>query len=365
MKSSFTTYWRGVASGNDTNLLGHLLKALTLPLCLPYSLAQRLRAGLYRIGILQTKRLPRPVISIGNITVGGTGKTPVTAYIARRLLEQGFLVAVLSRGYGGALEGQNVVVSDGATVMLSARECGDEPFLLASTLPGLMVVIGTDRHAAGLLAMKQLSPDIFLLDDGFQHLGLHRDLNILLLDCIRPFGNGWVLPAGLLREPKGAAKRADLIIQTRCPESIFTAPSVPGKLFCNASHQLANYIPLTGGQLLPLARLRGKRLFAFAGIAEPQAFFDGLREYGLNLVATTPFPDHVTYDDKFINTVTETFHTSSADYAITTEKDGVKLTALPHELAAKTMLAQLKLTIADPTPLENSLRNLLQKQLYL
>ena len=158
------------------------------------------------------------MVSIGNITVGGTGKTPVTAYIARFLLAQGYRVAVLSRGYGGSLEGQTCVVSDGLTIMLSAVECGDEPYLLASTVPGLMVVIGTDRYAAGQLAIEQLAPDIFLLDDGFQHLRLHRDLNILLQDFSRPFGNGLTLPAGILREPSSAASRADLVIFTRAPK---------------------------------------------------------------------------------------------------------------------------------------------------
>lgn len=199
MNGSCHAYWRGLASGSRTGRVDTLVLLFLTPWALLYSLAQRLRAELYRSGIVKTHRLPRPVVSIGNITVGGTGKTPVTAYIARFLMAQGYRVAVLSRGYGGSLEGQTCVVSDGATIMLSARECGDEPYLLASTVPGLMVVIGTDRYTAGQVAMQQLSPDIFLLDDGFQHLRLHRDLNILLLDYSRPFGNGWTLPAGILR----------------------------------------------------------------------------------------------------------------------------------------------------------------------
>jgi tetraacyldisaccharide 4'-kinase len=146
---------------------------------------------LYRIGILETRKLPRLVISIGNIAVGGTGKTPVTAHLARLIMAQGLKVAVLSRGYGGTLEGQTAIVSDGREITLSADQCGDEPFLLAKSVPGLAVVIGSDRYAAGQLALKGFDTDIFLLDDGFQHLRLHRDLNILLLDCSRPFGNGW------------------------------------------------------------------------------------------------------------------------------------------------------------------------------
>ncbi|MEI7815964.1 MAG: tetraacyldisaccharide 4'-kinase [Desulfuromonadales bacterium] len=361
MKSSGTRYWRGIANGTHTGIIVRLLLVLLAPLSLLYTFIQQLRAGFFRNGVLKIKRLPRPVVSVGNVTVGGTGKTPVTAYIARLLLEQGRRVAVISRGYGGSLEGQNVIVSDGTTIMVSASECGDEPFLLASTVPGLMVVIGTDRHAAGMLAMEQLSPEVFLLDDGFQHLRLHRDLNILLLDYTHPFGNGWTLPSGLLREPKAAAKRADLIIQTRCPSDSASAPPVYGIPFCNARHELYDCIPLSGGESFPLGIMQGQKLLAFAGIADPQAFFDGLQEEGLNIVSTIALPDHVSYDSKLSNSIVEAFHSSHADYAITTEKDGVKLKRLSQAFMGKTLLARLNLTIINPTPLKALLLNLLHK----
>lgn len=361
MKAGLAAYWRTLATGTRADVLARLVQLLLVPPSLVYSLLQRLRAGLYRVGLLRSRRLPRPVISIGNITVGGTGKTPATAYIARLLLAQGLRVAVLSRGYGGSREGQTVVVSNGSEMFLSAEECGDEPFLLASTIPGLMVVIGSDRHAAGLLAMERLMPDVFLLDDGFQHLRLQRDLNILLLDYARPFGNGWCLPAGLLREPKCAAHRADLVILTRCPDGATAAAVVPDRPHCCARHLLGTTLPLAGGKTLRLDVLRGKKIVAFAGIAEPDAFFAGLRSHGLNLVATLSFPDHATYDDDTLHAIADTFRVSGADVALTTEKDGVKLTALPGELADKIRLARLELTMDDPTPLTILLRNLLQK----
>lgn len=361
MRASLATYWRGLASGTRKGLLDRLLLVLLIPLSLPYALLQHLRAVLYQTGSLRTKRLPRPVISIGNITVGGTGKTPVTACIARLLLAQGLKVAVLSRGYGGSREGQTAIVSDGEHVFLTAEECGDEPFLLATTVTGLMVVTGSDRHAAGLLAMERLAPDIFLLDDGFQHLRLHHDLNILLLDCSRPFANGWTLPAGLLREPKSAGARADLVIQTRCPEGITATAVIAGKPHCCARHRLADAIPLTGGEASPLESLRGRKIVAFAGIAEPQAFLDGLLARGLDLVATLCLPDHVIYDDARLNQIADLMHTTGADCALTTEKDGVKLKHLPAELAKKTLLIRLDLALDDPAPLMASLRNLLQK----
>lgn len=359
MKTSYSTYWRELANGSRTATVDQLLILLLAPFGLAYSLVQKLRAILYRVGILKTRRLPRPVISIGNITVGGTGKTPMTAYIARLLLERGYKVAVLSRGYGGSLEGQSVIVSDGVSVMLGPNECGDEPYLLASTVPGLMVVIGTDRYAAGCLAVQQLSPDLFLLDDGFQHLRLQRDLNILLLDSCRPFGNGWTLPAGLLREAATAARRADLIILTRCPEGATVTPLVSGKPAFAASHRLVDALPLTGGNPVPLTELQGPGFLAFAGIAQPDFFFSALRERGINVVATLPFPDHADYDQAVLDTISETLLSSGAEYAVTTEKDGVKLKQLPESVATVTYLARLDIVLDKPSELQALIRNLL------
>lgn len=361
MTSSFSAYWRDLANGRRGETGDKLLILILAPFALLYSFVQRLRAVFYKIGILKSRRLPRPVISIGNITVGGTGKTPVTSYIARLLLQQGYRVAVLSRGYGGSLEGQSIVVSDGATVMLSPRECGDEPYLLASTIPGLMVVIGTDRYAAGLLAMQQLAPDVFLLDDGFQHLRLQRDLNILLLDHSRPYGNGWTLPSGLLREPVSARQRANLIIHTRCPESASNTVSAAGIPNLNARHRIIDLLPLSGGDPTPLPCSTPLKALAFAGIAEPSAFFNELRSLGLDLVHTIRFPDHTSYADAEVSGIMDAMGHYGAKVAITTEKDGVKLKGLSHDIRCRIQLARLELVIDQPSPLMIALRNLLQK----
>jgi len=363
MNVSYHTYWRKLASGGRAEFIDKFLLLFLAPLAWLYSLALRLRAWLYLSGIFKTHRLPRPVVSIGNITVGGTGKTPVTAYIARFLLAQGYRVAVLSRGYGGSLEGQTCVVSDGVTVMQSARECGDEPFLLASTVPGLMVVIGTDRYAAGQLAIEQLSPDIFLLDDGFQHLRLGRDLNILLLDFSKPFGNGLTLPAGILREPVSAARRADLVIITRAPGgaaiSLYTG-AVPR---CISSHTIVDLLPLNGFTPVSFSNCLGRKVLAFAGIADPESFFAGLRAEGMNLVHRLNFPDHVVYNKERLNEIAEAMRTSGADILVTTEKDGVKLKGLTlsQEFASHVLLARLELTIDNPVQLKNMLIDLLQR----
>ena len=361
MNKSYHTYWRELASGSRTGPTDSLVLLFLSPFAWLYSLALRLRADLYRIGMLKTHRLTRPVVSIGNITVGGTGKTPVTAYIARFLLAQGYRVAVLSRGYGGSLEGQTCVVSDGASIMLSARECGDEPYLLASTVPGLMVVIGTDRYAAGQLAIQQLSPDIFLLDDGFQHLRLYRDLNILLLDFSRPFGNGWTLPAGILREPSSEVRRADLAIFTRAPEGATITTDTRGIPGCASCHTIVDLLQLGSQTPVPFSRCLGQKVLAFAGIADPDSFFVGLRAGGLNLVHTLTLPDHAVYDKEQCKEIAEAMRASGADLMVTTEKDGVKLKGFSKELMALTLLARLELTIENPELLKGLLTDLLQR----
>jgi len=348
-----------MASGSSLDAWSRFLRVCLVPVSLVYALVQCLRAGLYRTGILKTRKLPRPVISIGNIAVGGTGKTPVTAHIARLIMAQGLKVAVLSRGYGGTLEGQTAIVSDGQGIALSPEQCGDEPYLLARTLPGLIVVIGSDRYAAGLLAIKECSPDVFLLDDGFQHLRLHRDLNILLLDAVRPFGNGWTLPAGLMREPRHSVRRADLVVLTRCPEGGETVSPVPETACCRSRHTLADLIPLTGGPPLSFDMLQGSKIVAFCGIPEPQSFFDGLDRQGLAVSGSLSFSDHVVYNADRLAEVADLVRASGADYAITTEKDGVKLTSLPQSLAEKVLLARLVLTMDDAATLDGFLCNLL------
>jgi tetraacyldisaccharide 4'-kinase len=361
MNVSYHTYWRGIATGRRTVLLDTIVLLFLVPWAWGYALALQFRALLYQLGILKTERLPRPVVSIGNVTVGGTGKTPVAAYIARILLARGYKVAVLSRGYGGTLEGQTCVVSDGAAIMLSAGECGDEPYLLASTVPGLMVVIGTDRHAAGQMAMKQLAPDIFLLDDGFQHLRLHRDLNILLLDFAQPFGNGWTLPAGILREPSAAIKRADLVIFTRAPEGAINNRDMGRIPNCLSRHTIVDLLPLGSHTPVPFSRCLGHTVLAFAGIADPDSFFEGLRRQGLNLVQTISFPDHVFYNRERCDEIVDAVRTSGADFIVTTEKDGVKLKGLSQDCTARTLLARLELTIDNPAPLSGLLDTLLQR----
>jgi tetraacyldisaccharide 4'-kinase len=219
-----------------------------------------------------------------------------------------------------------------------------------------MVVIGPDRYRAGCLAMERLEPDIFILDDGFQHLRLKRDLDLLLLDCAKPFGNGRTFPAGRLREPAAAAGRADLVVFTRCnghePADEIDKP------WCAASHRLTAALPLAGGMPQAFLALQALRGIAFAGIAEPASFFESLEREGLHLTATLAFPDHCKYEEPEIAALCKLKESSRADYLITTEKDAVKLTSYRERLGT-VYAAGLELRFADAGPLEAALEKLL------
>jgi len=219
-----------------------------------------------------------------------------------------------------------------------------------------MVVIGVDRYRAGCLAMERLEPDIFILDDGFQHLRLKRDLNLLLLDCAIPFGNGRTLPAGRLREPAAAAGRADLVIFTRCNSHV--PPHVTDKPWCAAIHRLTGAHPVAGGEPQAFRVLHHLRGIAFAGIADPSSFFKSLQREGLHVAATLAFPDHCKYGEPEIEALIKLKEASRADYLITTGKDAVKIVAYRERLGT-IFAAGLELCFADAGPLTAALENLL------
>jgi len=279
--------------------------------------------------------------------------------IARELMARGKRVVVLTRGYGGSLEGETRIVSDGKSLLLSPAEAGDEPCLLATALPGLMVVMGSDRYRAGRLALKDLSPECFILDDGFQHQRLARDLDILLLDGAAPFANGWTLPAGFLREPPSASRRSDLIILTRCSGLKSSPDFLPENIpVCSSSHSLKGYIPLAGGETRPFSELEGRRIVAFCGIADPASFFDGIESGGIRLVATLAFPDHAAYGAREMEALGRLKQQSRADSFITTAKDAVKL--LPYVgIIGDCFVVQLELTMYDPEPLMAALNKVI------
>jgi tetraacyldisaccharide 4'-kinase len=352
-------YYTQLVAGERRQVADRLLLGLLKVCAALYAGVMRLRAAAYACGLLPVKRLPVTVISVGNITMGGTGKTPTVLLIARELMARGRRVTVLTRGYGGSLEGETRIVSDGNSLLLSPAEAGDEPCLLAASLPGLMVVMGADRYRAGCLALKELSADCFILDDGFQHQRLARNLDILLLDSEAPFGNGRTVPAGFLREPPSAAGRADLVILTRCADGATVSDCLPAAIpICRSSHFLTGYTPLAGGELRPFAELAGKRIVAFCGIANPAAFFDGIEASGVPLVSTLAFPDHTGYGTREIEALGRLKQQSRAGCLITTAKDAVKLQSYAG-IIGDCYVARLELTLHNPEPLTAALDEIL------
>ena len=295
-----------------------------------YGLGARMRRNLYAWGLLRTKKLPAPVVSVGNLTVGGTGKTPVVACLARLLQDRGQRVAVLSRGYGG--ENRHVTcISDGQRLYKKPPEVGEEPYWLARTLPGVAVYTGACRYAAGLAAWKEFHPDLFLLDDGFQHFQLHRDLDLVLLDAAAPFGNGQLLPRGPLREPPAALAAAQCLILTRFEPSRHQAQltairaAFPNHIVLTAAILPVGVTIYPGGRAEAPASLRHRALMAFAGLARPEVFAATLQDLGVEVKDFEAFPDHHTYNPEELDRLAAAARTLGAEGLVTTGKDWARL----------------------------------------
>ena len=327
------------------------------PLAALYRGVSAARAALYRGGARRVERLGRPVVSVGNLTVGGTGKTPVTAWLARELAAAGFAPAILSRGYGGEkpagyTRDRVLLVSDGVKIHLGPRWAGDEPYWLAWKLPGVPVLCHPERARAGRWAEKNLAADVFLLDDGFQHLALHRDFNLLLLDGEAPFGNGRVLPAGPLRESPRALARADAVLLTRCAET-------GGGPVAAEVRRCAGGIPVFTSEFAPTRLLRadgtpagalagfsGRRALACAGIARPEQFFRMLEGLGLTVAGRIAFADHQAYGANEAQRITAAGRAAGAEWVVTTEKDLVKMQDL--ELECPLLALEIELQLHQP-----------------
>jgi tetraacyldisaccharide 4'-kinase len=319
----------------ESRVLGTLLRGASLA----YGAAAWLKPFLYKKGIQRSRELPCAVISVGNLTVGGTGKTPMILYLARLVRAWGYRVGVISRGYRGRMERIGGTVSDGKGILASPQAAGDEPFMLAEALEGIPVLVGADRYRAGLRAMETFSPQVLLLDDGFQHIRLARDLDILLVDHHRPFGNGHLLPRGPLREPISAMCRAHVIIETRCPAgegpgTELTAAMkryTPGRpaFQTRPSAFIHRVIPgdtspfMEGGA--SLAGLSGKRVFAFSGIADNRGFHRSLSRLGCRLVGSARFPDHHWFRKSELTAAKRAALDAGAQLLVTTQKDAGRI----------------------------------------
>jgi tetraacyldisaccharide 4'-kinase len=293
------------------------------------------RDWLYALGVLKCRRLGCPVVSVGNLTVGGTGKTPAVELAVRTLIDLGHRPAVLSRGYGRRTHGIQIV-ADTASIRLDAEEGGDEPFLLARRLPGVPVVVGGNRYAVGRHAIARFGVSAIVLDDGFQHRTLAKDVEIVMARARGPWGNGRLLPGGPLREPLAALRRASLIVVTGASsaDDVAEVADAARRYAPRTPVLAARHVPTECWEVgtmkyQPVESLLGKRLFAFAGIGSPDGFHRTLKETGVVEAGFARFADHHWYTRDELRELDAAAAARGADGLVTTEKDWVRLRRLP------------------------------------
>lgn len=299
----------------------------------PYELVAKIRLSCYERGWFRTQRLPRPVISVGNLTVGGTGKTPVVMYLVERLEAQGKRVGILSRGYRRRSTTPQLLVSDGHRVLVGPEEAGDEPHLIARRCPQAVVAVGADRYALGQWVLSQLPVDCFVLDDGFQHVQLHRDVNLLLVDATDLDGLGAGLPVGRLREPLSAAARASVVLITRVQQSSdaepvwqrlhAACPTLPPPVCVGFPAE--EFRRVGTDEPGPLTAFRGRSALLFSGIGNAASFGSLVAGVGVTVIDHLAFPDHVHYTHAMVETIRARARAGGADVLMTTEKDADKV----------------------------------------
>lgn len=332
-----------MTAGSDSPFLS--LRSFLSMVSSVYGGGVKLRQHVYNKGILQPKRLPCMVISVGNLTLGGTGKTPMTVLVAKHLRRLAYQVVVISRGYKGRAEKTGGIVSDGRSVFMRPEIAGDEPYLMAAKLKNIPVVVGRDRFKAGMLAVRKFNPDVVVLDDAFQHLKLVRDIDLVLLDYRRPFGNMHLLPRGILREPISALMRGDAFILTRSDAAGDSETAIAlnklkhylrGKPIFKAFHIPSIQMVVQGAavntgrkseaaSVLGTEFLQGRRVFAFSGLAGNHDFHRTVAGLKCVVAGSLEFSDHHPYADVDLEHIVRSAMAAKADCLVTTEKDYVRI----------------------------------------
>lgn len=298
-----------------------------------YGLTCRLRILLYEKGMLHRKKVDCLVVSIGNLTVGGTGKTPVTIFLAEKWQMLGYAVGIVSRGYRGTYKGPLRLVSDGQEILEKPESVGDEPYLIAERLKGVPILVSSDRYKGCRWLLERFKLDVILLDDGFQHIRLHRDLNLLLVDATNPFGNGALLPRGTLREPLSEVRRADVVIFTRSEDEADASEWISeierfGRPCIRTTFHPTQLIRLRDGAMRSPTALINEPVLGFCGIGNPDSFAMLLKRLGADLRDQMVFRDHYGYAPSDIEKIRKRADSMGVKWVVTTEKDAVKIKKL-------------------------------------
>lgn len=337
---SFQTYPYRLVHDETSGFLSSAVRAVLYVFSLLYRQLVNLKLALYHVGVFKQYALDCYVISLGNITVGGTGKTPTAQKLAGWIRDRGYRVAILNRGYRAKWRGDVGVVSDGEKVHMSAAEAGDEAFLLAKNLPGVPVLIGADRALTGRYAVEQFGAQVVVLDDGYQHWRLRRDLDILLVDAINVFGNKHMLPRGTLREPLSHLSRAGVCLLTKVdqagPEACDRIKETVSRynadvLFVESIHgpqafiEIGDWYAGAGDQGVALEALRGKKVMAVSAIGNPASFEQTLSGSGAVVTKSIRFPDHHDYTTAEMQMVLDKSIGDGVEAIVITDKDAVKI----------------------------------------
>ena len=340
LRESIQTYlYRLVHSDLNGPIAAFLLILLRLASLL-YEWGVNMKLSLYRWGFLKQHALPCKVISLGNITVGGTGKTPTAQRLARLIRDMGYRVVILNRGYRAAWRGDIGLVSDGSKIYMTANEAGDEAYLLAKSLPGIPIVIGRKRAISGEYAIKKLGAEVIILDDAYQHWQLARDLDIVLIDSLNKFGNNFLLPRGTLREPLINLDRAQAFLLTKVDQTTDEAVSSirhtltaynNKALIVESIHrprwfiEIENWYKGVRDTGVSLETVQGHAVVAISAIGNPSSFEQTIADIGVNVIDSARFPDHHHYTMTEMQEVMDQAVEKGAAALVTTEKDAVKI----------------------------------------
>ena len=346
---NFQTYFIHLVHQKDVDgIFLNILATILYVFSLVYEQLVNLRLLGYELGIFSHRKLNCFVISLGNITVGGTGKTPTAQRLAREIHDMGYRVVILNRGYRAKWHGDVGIVSDGKNILMDAKEAGDEAYMLAKHLPNVPVLIGAERYITGKYAVENFGAEVAILDDGYQHWQLERDMNILLVDAVNVFGNGYILPRGTLREAMSHIERADVCLMTKVDQAIDGSRERiretfkkynPKATIVESVHKPKCFIPLAdwyvniAGEGVSVDEIRDRKIMAVSAIGNPASFERTLKDLGAEIIESLRYPDHHEYTVKEMRDVLQQAEDQDAEAIVITEKDAVKI---PREVAEAT-----------------------------